>query len=75
MVNGGLGKTLSNPFALIGVLIGITVLVNVVIVLFPLLVAQFVSLGTLGNFTFSALFASAGLVSIILSAIILFAVL
>lgn len=68
-------KVMQDPFALITILITVSVLVNVVINIFPTLVSDLVSLGGLGNFTFASFFESAGLMSMIISAIILVTVL
>ena len=68
-------KALKDPFTLITMLIGVVILVQVAINLFPLVIGSVTDLGTLGNFTFASLFSTAGLFTIILSAIILVSVL
>ena len=73
---GGSGvKALKDPFTLITMLIGVVILVQVAINLFPLVIGSVTDLGGLGNFTFASLFSTAGLFTIILSAIILVSVL
>jgi len=56
---------------MIAVTIGVLVFVNFVPVIFPLLISGFTTLSTLGNFTFASLFASSGLIAIVLSASVL----
>jgi len=68
-------KAMKDPFALITILITVSILVNVVINIFPTLISDLVSLGSLGNFTFASFFESAGLMSLIISAVILITVL
>lgn len=64
-----------NPFKMIYVLIAVLILIEVIKVVFPLMGTAIVSLGSLANFTFSGLFASEGLVFIVLSALVLIGVL
>lgn len=60
---------------LISILVGAIVLTNLVTNLFPTLIANIVTLGSLGNFTFSTLFADDGLGEIIASVVVLVAIL
>ena len=68
-------KIWTSPGLMIGTLITVLVLVEFIKVLFPLLMSGLLSLAGLGNFSFSGLFASDGVVKIILSAGVLIAIL
>lgn len=62
--------------SLVAVVIGVLIAVELIKVGFPLLMTGFASLGGLGgNFTFATFFQSAGLMSIVLSAIVLIGIL
>lgn len=82
-VKGAGIKAMKDPFTLITMLIGVVILVQVGINLFPLVIGSVVLLGNAntsqggigGDFTFLTLFTGGGLFTIILSAIILVSVL
>lgn len=74
-MNGFGSKLARDPFLLISVLVGITVITNLVTTLFGTIITNFSSLNTLSNFTFSGLFADDGLGEVVLSALVLIAVL
>lgn len=64
-------KGLNSADAIIGALIGITVVSALVVGVFPTIADSFVDLSLLGNFTFASMFAAGGVVFIILSVAIL----
>ncbi len=68
-------KTLSNPMALIGILIGVSILISVAVAVFPTIIQSMIDLSTLGNFSFGSFFETGGVMILILSAIILLAIL
>ena len=69
------GQIKRDPFLLISILVGIIIITNLVTNLFPTIISNLVSLGSLGNFTFATLFADDGMVEVVVSAIVLIAVL
>jgi len=65
----------SAPGLMISLLVGLTILTAVVTTLWSSLIAQFQSLSTIGNFSFSSLFdSSTGVTTIVLSAVLVFAI-
>lgn len=71
---GGI-KGIRNPWEFISILIGIIILTQVILTTYPTIHSNIVNMSTLGNFTFSSLFASDGMVTIVLSAIVLISLL
>jgi len=65
---------LSNPGVLISMFIGVSIAVQVITTVFPDLIAELVSLASLGNFSFATFFSTGGIVLLILSAVILFGI-
>lgn len=64
-------KSVKNPFEYISMMIGIAIMVALIVILFPLILTDLVSMGGIGNFTFASLFSSTGLMAVILSAVVL----
>jgi hypothetical protein len=60
---------------IIGILIGLIVVIGVAVAVWPTLIAQVVSLSSLGNFSFASLFSSSGFVPLLLSVVLLLIVL
>ncbi len=68
-------KPMASGSHVIEAVIGITVLLAIVVGLFPTISTSFLSLSTLGNFSFGSMFATGGLAFILLSVGILLGVL
>ena len=69
------GYDMKNPWSLITLLVVAYLAIEVVVIIFPLLVAKIVALGALGNFTFASFFSATGLITLIMSAAILIGIL
>lgn len=69
------GWKVDSPGAMIAVVIGVLLAVELIKTGFPLLMTGFASLSTLGNFTFASFFGSAGLMALIISAVVLIGIL
>lgn len=69
------GLNVSSIPGMITLVIGVAIAVSLLVVAFPLISAQFLSLSTLGNFTFASFFATSGLMYLILSAMVLIGIL
>jgi len=75
MVEKHVNQGIAILMALIGMFVAIVLISTTAVALFPMMISSITGLGTLGNFTFAPMFASTGLVSIILSTVLLLAIL
>jgi len=62
-----LNYAIAAVLAVIGIMVGLSIIIPVIVALFPSIITNIVSLSTLGNFTLASLFAVTGFMPILLS--------